>query len=193
MSYSDSPITAVIEKALKGHQGAFTIILDTYWSEVQHFLMKRTASEADAEDITIETFSKAFDKLETYNTTYSFNTWLLTIAKNIHIDMIRKRKSEHLMAMNEENENLYNNIADETPTIEDVLINEQNLQNLKNYIKQLKPHYQEVIQLRYFQELSYKEIAQHINEPLNNVKVRLLRAKKLLIELIDKDKNKKNG
>jgi len=48
----------------------------------------------------------------------------------------------------------------------------------------LKPHYQEVINLRYFQELSYKEIAIELKEPLNNIKVKLLRAKKLLAEII---------
>ena len=51
-------------------------------------------------------------------------------------------------------------------------------------IKKLKPHYQEIINLRYFQELSYKEISEQLGEPMNNVKVKLLRAKKLLAEII---------
>jgi RNA polymerase sigma-70 factor (ECF subfamily) len=55
------------------------------------------------------------------------------------------------------------------------------------FIKILKPHYQEVIQLRYFQEMSYQEIANTIDEPLNNVKIKLLRAKKLLAEIIEKN------
>jgi RNA polymerase sigma-70 factor (ECF subfamily) len=55
---------------------------------------------------------------------------------------------------------------------------------LLQYIKELKPHYQEVIQLRYFQELSYQEIANQLDEPLSNVKVKILRAKKLLAEII---------
>jgi RNA polymerase sigma-70 factor (ECF subfamily) len=76
------------------------------------------------------------------------------------------------------------NVADTTPTVEDKLITEQNLSRLLGYIKELKPHYQEVIQLRYFQELSYQEIAEQLNEPLSNVKVKLLRAKKLLAEII---------
>jgi len=54
-------------------------------------------------------------------------------------------------------------------------------------IKQLKPKYQEVIQLRYFQELSYREISEQIQEPMNNVKVKLLRAKKLLAAIIKKN------
>jgi RNA polymerase sigma factor (sigma-70 family) len=64
------------------------------------------------------------------------------------------------------------------------LITEQNLSRLLQFIKELKPHYQEVIQLRYFQELSYQEIATKIDEPISNVKIKLLRAKKLLAEII---------
>jgi len=75
-------------------------------------------------------------------------------------------------------------IVDESPTPEDKIITEQNLAKLLRDIKQIKPKYQEVIQLRYFQELSYKEISEQINEPINNVKVKLLRAKKLLAEVI---------
>ena len=79
------------------------------------------------------------------------------------------------------------NVADSTPSAEDELITEQNLSQLLQYIKVLKPHYQEVIQLRYFQELTYQEISDKIEEPLSNVKIKLLRAKKLLAEII-KDK-----
>ena len=56
-------------------------------------MLKRTENETDAEDITIETFVKAFDKISTYNSEFQFNTWLIAIAKNVHIDMLRKKKS----------------------------------------------------------------------------------------------------
>lgn len=173
-----------IELAKKGDQVAFTAILNYYWNEVYNFMLKRTGNETDAEDICIETFSKAFDKIVNYNPEYAFNTWLISIAKNVHIDMLRKRKASHFVEMTEDEEMLYKNIADDSQTQEDELIYEQNLATLKNCIKQLKPHYQEIIQLRYFQEMSYNEIAEEINEPLNNVKVKLLRAKKLLLELL---------
>ena len=77
-------------------------------------------------------------------------------------------------------------VIDDNPTPEDKIITEQNLAKLLRDIKQLKPKYQEIINLRYFQELSYKEISEHISEPMNNVKVKLLRAKKLLAEIIKK-------
>ena len=173
-----------VDKAKRGDQTAFTFLLNHYWNEVYGFMLLRTQNETNAEDITIETFSKAFDKIATYNPEFQFNTWLIAIAKNVHIDLLRKNKSNLFIDItNEENQQAYN-IADTTPSAEDVLITEQNLSLLLQIIKELKPHYQEIIQLRYFQELSYQEIATKIDEPLSNVKVKLLRAKKLLAEII---------
>ena len=177
-------IKAQIEKAKKGDQTAFTFLLNLYWNEVYGFMLKRTENETNAEDITIETFSKAFDKIASYNPEFQFNTWLISIAKNVHIDLLRKNKSSLFVEITEKEDQKAYNIADTTPSAEDVLITEQNLSQLLRYIKELKPHYQEVIQLRYFQEMSYQEIANAIDEPLSNVKVKLLRAKKLLAEII---------
>lgn len=173
-----------IEKAKKGDQIAFTFLLDYYWNEVYGFMLKRTENETDAEDITIETFSKAFDKIATYNPEFQFNTWIIAIAKNVHIDLLRKKKISLFVHTTNEEVNQAYNVADTAPTAEDVLITEQNLSRLLQFIKELKPHYQEVIQLRYFQELSYQEIATQLGEPLNNIKIKLLRAKKLLAEII---------
>lgn len=177
-----------IEKAKIGDQVAFTSLLDYYWNEVYGFMLKRTENETDAEDITIETFAKAFDKIATYNPEFQFNTWLIAIAKNVHIDMLRKKKSTLFIDITDEEDNQAYNVADSSPSAEDQLITQQNLSQLLQFIKQLKHHYQEVIQLRYFQELSYQEISEQLEEPLSNVKVKLLRAKKLLAEII---KNKR--
>ncbi|WP_396212209.1 RNA polymerase sigma factor [Flavobacterium sp.] len=177
-------INPYIEKAKKGDQVAFTYLLDYYWNEVYGFMLKRTENETDAEDIVIETFSKAFDKISTYNPEFQFNTWLIAIAKNVHIDLLRKKKSSLFVEITSEEDHQAYNVADTSPSAEDELIIEQNLSQLLQFIKELKPHYQEVIQLRYFQEMSYQEIAEQLNEPLSNVKIKLLRAKKLLAEII---------
>ena len=181
-------INPYIEKAKKGDQVAFTFLLDHYWNEVYGFMLKRTENETDSEDIAIETFSKAFDKIATYNPEFQFNTWLIAIAKNVHIDMLRKKKSTIFVEITDEEDQLAYTIADTTPSVEDALIIEQNLSQLLQFIKELKPHYQEVIQLRYFQEMSYQEIAEQLGEPLSNVKIKLLRAKKLLAEIIESKK-----
>ncbi len=178
-------IKDIIENAKKNNQSAFNLLLDFFWNDVYGFQLKRTENENDAEDITIQTFSKAFDKIDTYNEDYEFKTWLITISKNIHIDLVRKRKSSIQKSSHKTNDDFYN-IIDESPSPEDKLITEQNLAKLFRDIKKLKPHYQEVINLRYFQELTYKEISEELKEPINNVKVKLLRAKKLLAEILTK-------
>mgnify|MGYP000558963183 FL=1 len=84
-----------IEQAKKGDQVAFTFLLDFYWNEVYGYMLKRTENETDTEDIVIETFAKAFDKISTYNPEFGFNTWLIAIAKNAHIDLLRKKNQPY--------------------------------------------------------------------------------------------------
>ncbi|MEO9660297.1 MAG: sigma-70 family RNA polymerase sigma factor [Maribacter dokdonensis] len=172
-----------ILKAKQGNQIAFSRLLDMFWNDVYGFQLKRTENENDSEDITIQTFSKAFDKIHTYNDAYVFKTWLITISKNIHIDLVRKRKKSLLDSHS--NTEAITSALDATPSMEDQLIQEQNLADLLRDIKKLKPHYQAVINLRYFNELSYADIATQLNEPINSIKVKLLRAKKLLSEIIE--------
>lgn len=161
-------------------------MLDAFWASVYGYQIKKVGNENDAEDITIQTFAKAFNKIHTFNPEYQFSTWLIAISKNVHQDLVRKHKSSIIIKSTLENkEDLYK-VIDTTPSPEDKIITEQNLAKLLKDIKKLKPKYQEVIHLRFFQELSYKEIAVQINEPMNNVKVKLLRAKKLLAEIIKK-------
>jgi RNA polymerase sigma-70 factor (ECF subfamily) len=181
-------INELIQLALNGNQNAYKSLLDKHWNEVYFFMLKRSENETEAEDITIETFSKAFEKLVSYNSDYQFNTWLISIAKNLYVDYLRKKKVQHFVDLDDEEKMKFFEVIDDSPTLEDQLIIEQNLANLLIYIKQLKPHYQEVIQLRYFQEMSYNDIATHLNEPLSNVKIKLLRAKNLLAEVIKKSR-----
>ena len=174
-------IKKYIEKAKLGDQVAFTFLLDSYWNEVYGFMLQRTENETDAEDITIETFSKAFDKIASYNPEFQFNTWLIAIAKNVHIDLLRKKKSSLFIDITDEEDDIAYSVADTSPSAEDKLITEQNLSRLLQFIKELKPAYQEVIQMRYFQEMSYQEIADDLEEPLNNVKIKLLRDRKSVV------------
>ena len=186
MEINHDNIKVNISKAKEGNQAAFRFLLNNFWNDVYLFLLKRTNCENDAEDIAIQAFSKAFDKIETYDDNFVFKTWLITIAKNVDIDLKRKKDISITTDTSKEQEEKVYMVVDENPTPEDEIIREQNLAKLLRDIKQLKPKYQEVIQLRYFQELSYKEISNQINEPINNVKVKLLRSKKLLAEIIKK-------
>jgi len=172
----------IINKAKNGNQSAYKALLNMFWKDVYLFLLIKINNEDETEDITIKTFAKAFDKLHTFNEKYTFKTWLISISKNIYIDHLRKQKKTTISI--HKNDDSVFDIQDDTPSVEDKIITEQNLAKLLAYIKKLKPHYQEIIHLRYFQEMSYKEIATELNEPMNNVKVKLLRARKLLAEII---------
>ncbi|MFT4673435.1 MAG: RNA polymerase sigma-70 factor (ECF subfamily) [Saprospiraceae bacterium] len=187
MELDKGDIHIQVANAKLGQQSAYNFLLDRFWNEVYGFQIKRVQNEFEAEDITIETFAKAFDKIHTFKETFVFSTWLIAISKNIQIDKTRKKNAIlHAQAGSASDAQL-KSVPDANPTPEDVLITKQNLTQLLRDIKLLKPAYQEVIQLRYFQEMSYTEIALELGEPLSNIKVRLLRAKKLLAEIITKN------
>ena len=182
--------TALIEKiklAQEGDQHAFRYLLEFFWNDVYGFMLQRTQNENEAEDLTIRCFGKAFEKIMTYNQAFGFKTWLTTIAKNLHIDQIRKKTSTAFTT--EAGEEVAQKIADSAPSPEDDLIRKQRLETLLNTIKNLKPRYREVIQLKYLQELSIKQMAEKLNSSESTVKVKLMRARKLLAEILATQNN----
>lgn len=175
-----------IQRAKEGNEQAFTYLLNTFWNDVIRFQLTKIQQESEAEDITVKTFAKAFDKIHLYDESYNFKTWLITISKNLYIDEYRKSKNEALNLQSFSSTDI--DIFDADPSPEDQLIIDQNLKELLANIKLLKPHYQDIINLRYFQEKSYLEISEILKEPMSNVKIKILRAKKLLAEIIEKKK-----
>ena len=186
MEINNEKVLQHIQQAKKGNQISFNFLLDNFWVNVYNYQLSKIKNDNEAEDITIRTFSKAFDKIDTFNEAYQFKTWLIAISKNVYIDSLRKKSTSIILNTSKEQEEATFRIIDNAPSPEDNLITEQNLAKLLRDIKKLKPKYQEIINLRFFQELSYKEISDTIGEPMNNVKIKLLRAKKLLAEIIKK-------
>ena len=179
----EQTISDLVSAAKQDDQHAFRQLLDLHWNELYGFLIKRTENENDAEDLCLQAFSKAFDKIDTYNDDFTFSTWLTSIAKNLHVDLIRKEKTR--LHQSTDVDEVGRDVIDETLGPEDQLIRSQNLDKLLQQVRSLKPIYRDVIQLRFFQELSHKEMATQLGLSLSNVKVRLLRAKKLLDEIIN--------
>ena len=110
-----------IDLAKDNNQNAFSFLLNMFWDDVYNFQLKRTKNEIEAEDITIESFAKAFKKINTYNKKYVFKTWLITISKNLHIDKVRKDRNK--IDINEFTDKI--SIKENSPSPEDKLINEQ--------------------------------------------------------------------
>ena len=151
-------------------------------------LLKMVSNPIDAEDLTIEAFGKAFKSMEQYTPNYAFSTWLFKIASNNAIDFIRKQRGNtvSLDQSVDEEENLSPSslIQSDTPDPESNMINDQKIKMMREVVTKLKPRYRSLIELRYFKEYSYEEIAIHLELPLGTVKAQLFRARELLMNIL---------
>lgn len=174
----------IILRAKAQDQRAFATLYDMHWAYVHGFLLKQTKQPILAEEMALQTFAKAFDRIVTYDPKFNFRTWLISISKHIQIDHLKNKHTRAQAQFTSIQNEHYDTLATENASPEDQLIISQNLNELQQKIKQLKPQYGKIIRLRYFEEYSYKKIAVEIDAPINTVKVMLLRAKKLLAEKI---------
>jgi len=151
-------------------------------------LLKMTNSSVDADDLTLEAFGKAFKSLAQYTPDYAFSTWLFRIATNNCIDFIRKKRAKTVsidnLYTNVDGEEVGINIPSETLDPEEKIIEKQKILMMREVVSRLKPHYRTLVELRYFDELSYEEIAAKLDLPLGTVKAKLFRAREFLYDLM---------
>jgi len=170
-------------------QKAYAELMKLYRDSIYFILMKIVKNSDDAEDLTLETFGKAFKYLDKYSPQYAFSTWLFRIAVNNSIDFIRHKNNSPQCVDNEslnmEQEHLIEHSQSEvTPTPEEHIMDKQRVEMLRCAVSQLPDKYRKVVELRYYEELSYEEIAERLNLTLSNVKIQLLRAKNMLSQLM---------
>ena len=179
---------ALVEAALNGEEKAFARLLSKYKDAIYYMLLKMVNNKSDAEDLTIEAFGKAFKNLHQYSPHYAFSTWLFKIASNNCIDFLRKRKGV-LISIENTQENSENDppikLKSIDPDPEQKLIRIQKAILLRRIVHRLKPRYRTLVELRYFHEYSYEEIAKELNLPLGTVKAQLFRAREMLFKMIE--------
>ena len=179
----------LIKKAINHDQNAYNVLFDKYWNNIFSFLFQRTNNKNLAEELAIESFSKAFDQLDRFDEKYSFKSWLITIAKNHHIDRYRKFKnlSENFQdsSLSSSNEFFLNEIQNP----EELMIANQNLDQVLEHIKSMKKEFRSLIKMRYFEDMSFKEMEAVLNQSQNTIRVKLFRAKKVLANLLKEDEN----
>ncbi len=171
----------------QGCQKAFAQLMDYYKDTIYFMLLKMTGSSIDAEDLTIEAFGKAFKKIDQYTPDYAFSTWLFKIASNNCIDHIRRKKKnvlarEHNEDIDDQDSN--REITDQQINPEEKFIKDQKVELMREVVEKLKPRYRQLIELRYFHELSYEEICAELELPLGTVKAQLFRARYLLYNIL---------
>lgn len=177
----------------KGSQKAYAELMELYRDTIYYMLLKMTGHPDDAEDLTIEAFGKAFKNIAQYTPDYAFSTWLFKIASNNCIDHMRKKKKNVLIQ--DTNEEIYEsasvkNLPAETSDPEEHLIRNQKIKLMREVVEKLKPRYRQLVELRYFKELSYEEISEELDLPLGTVKAQLFRAREFLFNILKNSQEK---
>ena len=180
----------LLRKALDHNdQQAYAELMRLYRDSIYYMLKRMVKNKDDAEDLTLMTFGKAFRYLDKYTPQYAFSTWLYRIALNNSIDFLRVKNN---MPQYFE-EDLYTtnttSIVDQSEdnfqrTPEEEVIDKQRLQLLRAAVSELPDRYRKVIELRYYEDLAYEEIAERLGLTLSNVKIQILRAKQMLSQLM---------
>jgi RNA polymerase sigma-70 factor (ECF subfamily) len=179
----------LVEAARKGSEKAYADLMRRYKDTIYFMLLKMVNNRTDAEDLTIEAFGKAFTNIHQYTPQYAFSTWLFRIASNNAIDFMRKKRAITVplepSSGDRQVSGEYNyNARSDGYNPEESIIRDQNSLILRRMVAKLKPRYRKLLELRYFQEYSYDEIAKELGLPLGTVKVQLFRSREMLFELL---------
>ena len=160
----------LVQLAVKGDQKAYAELMQRYKDSIYFMLLKMVNNRDDADDLTIEAFGKAFKNLHQYTPDFAFSTWLFKIATNNCIDFIRrKRKFTFSIDKGMENDSgqeMQFEIKSPMLDPEEKMIKKQKAILMIDVVEKLKPRYKRLVELRYFQERSYEEIADELKLPL---------------------------
>jgi RNA polymerase sigma-70 factor (ECF subfamily) len=168
-----------IELALRGDQDAFGQLMHRYAGAVYNLAYRMLGNPQDAEDAAQEIFLRAYTRLESFDQTRRFSTWLLTVASNYCIDRLRRRRFAWLTL-----DDVAFWLPSERPGPERNALAREQQEMVQQALQRLPEHYRLVMVLRYWQELSYEEIAEVSGLPISTIKTRLHRARNMLAEML---------
>lgn len=184
MTFTDADL---VDRALGGSQRACREIVSRYERPVFNLITRMVGNRALAEDLTQDTFLKAFSRLRSYRSEYKLSNWLLKIAHNTVIDYLRVRRpttipldGADLQAAAATPETAGGTTADPLRRLEEAEL----AQALEAALSQLRPEYRQVIVLRYHEDLGHEEISRIMNVPVGTVKSHLHRARAELAVLL---------
>jgi RNA polymerase sigma factor (sigma-70 family) len=176
----------LVLSAINGSQKAYGELFKRYKDAIFFMLLKMVNNKNDAEDLTFEAFGKAFRNIKQYSPKYAFSTWLFKIASNNCIDFLRKKRGNTISIDGRDDSENERSITLESNTLnpEQEFIRDQKATIMRSEVGRLKERYRRLIELRYFEEFSYEEIAQELNLPIGTVKAQLFRARELLFNTL---------
>ncbi len=153
----------------EGENQAFNVLLNRYKDKLYSYIYYIVRNSEMTEDIFQETFMKAIITIRQgrYNENGKFSAWLRRIAHNLIIDSFRQEKSENLVSCDEPEVNILNNIGLAEGTIENAIVNRQILSDVRRLMEFLPDEQREVVYMRFYQGLSFKEIAEQTGVSIN--------------------------
>ena len=169
-------IDAVIQRCLAGDQDAWAVIVRQHWRKVFNIAYKFTGKHDEAEDLTQDVFLKIFKSLNTFDRRANFQTWLVSVSRNLCIDHYRSvRKERETIDRDVDAGELMPAASTTSPFA--ALEQRDRVDLLKRALEQLAPALRSAVLLRDIQELSYQEIADQLHLPEGTVKSRINRGR----------------
>ncbi len=178
---------AIVQRVLKGDTEAFAELIERYKVAVYNLCARMLGNPTEAEDAAQEVFLRAYNQLATYQSGRRFSTWLLSIASHYCIDLLRRRRPvvdiESIAFWKQSDQ----------PEPEETALSGETRDEVRELLQKLPEKYRGVIVLRYWQDLSYEEIAEATGLSVGTVKTRLFRARELLAKELDKQRRDGSG
>ena len=174
----------LVRLALGGDDVAFEYLFDRYREAIHRLFVQRLGGTDGADDLLQETFIKVFLNLDKYDTAFTFGQWIYTIARNTFIDFVRRRRDDLFVDAAPTGAASGLNSVSQEATPEERFIDRQRGAQLEQHLAKMSPRYRQLIELRFFCEYSYEEIAAELGMPLGTVKTQIHRARAQLCALI---------
>ncbi|MFM9984950.1 MAG: RNA polymerase sigma factor [Flavobacteriales bacterium] len=184
----------LVQKALtEKDQKAYAELMARYREPIYFMLLKMVNNKDDADDLTVEAFGKAFRRLDQYTPQFAFSTWLFKIATNNCIDFIRKKRIRAISIdagyQTDDGDVIEISVKDSVLDPAEALQKEERIRKMREIVDKLKPRYRRLVELRYFDEKAYEEIAEELKLPLGTVKAQLFRAREFLFQMMQNTKD----
>jgi RNA polymerase sigma-70 factor (ECF subfamily) len=175
---------ALVQRTLAGEHDAFTALYERYKSAVYTHAYYRLRSATEAEDALQEVFQRAYLRLETFAQERPFRAWLLTIATNYCTDMLRRRLALKRFVQQVPIDVVDFWLADTAANPETSALRDEQRERVRQALRDLPANYREVMVLYYWNDLSYREIADATGLTESTIKTRLFRGREQLTRLL---------
>jgi RNA polymerase sigma factor (sigma-70 family) len=178
----------LVQAFLKGDEACIEVLINRHRTKVYTYILLTIKNQSLAEDLFQETFIKVIQSLrkDKYRDNGRFLSWVIRIAHNLIIDHFRKEKQLNAVSNDDTNLDLFNSQRFAEDNIEQLMVNEQIRRDLRKIINELPDDQREVVLLRHFGKLSFKEIADHtdvsINTALGRMRYALINLRKMIDE-----------